>query len=309
LHDGPPAAEVPRNTRERAVARLSVGFLLDQVTTGVGGLSTRDAVLVMAINQANIVPLTRDANARSQYGGLDSPAPDSERRPVSINAIAGSLGLPFETARRRIRKLADQEVCILTSAGVVVPEAYLASPAYLHSIQAAHARLWAFYSQLQAGDLLDPLPPSAYHEDDIPIRGAARLLSDYILRTTEHLMRMTGDIISGLVLLSLFEVALAGPGRGVSLSRLAQRLDIPDETVRRHASELRGKGFCERGPNGLTTPEAALASAPLAGFMRDNSANVQRLFAGLAERGVIEAWQQAAAAVQAEADAARAKAS
>lgn len=307
--DDASGTEVPRNSREHAVARLSVGFLLDQVTTGVGGLNTRDAILVMAINQANIAPLTRDTEARSQYGGLDHAAPDAERRPVSINAIAASLGLPFETARRRIRNLADQGVCIVTKTGVVVPEAYLTSPAYLHSVQAAHARLWAFYAQLRLGELLEPLPPSAYHEHDIPIRGAARLLSDYALRTVEHLMRLTGDIVSGLVLLALLEISLVAPGRGVSLSRLAQRLDIPDETIRRHASELTSRGFCERGANGLTVPELALTTGVIAGLLRDNAANVQRLFAGLAERGVIEAWEQAAAAVQAEADAARAQAS
>jgi DNA-binding Lrp family transcriptional regulator len=309
LLDGAPGTEVSRNSREHAVARLSVCFLLDQVTTGVGGLATRDALLMMAINQANIAPLTRDPEARSQYGGLDRPAPDTERRPVSINAVAASLGLPFETARRRIRNLAERQVCVLTKTGVVVPESYLTSPAYLHSVQAAHARLWAFYAQLQLGSLLDPLPASAYHEDDIPVRGAARLLADYLLRETEHLMRLTGDVISSMVLLALLEVALLGPGRGISLSRLALRLDIPDETIRRHTGELRERGFCERGANGLTVPEAALASAPLAGFMRDNGANVQRLFAGLAERGVIEAWALTAAAVQAEADAARAQAS
>lgn len=300
MQEGQDTTEDQRDARDRAVARLSVAFLLDQVTTGVGGLSTRDAILVMAINQANIAPLTRDHDARSSYGGLDAPAPDDQRRPVSINAIAASLGLPFETARRRIRNMADQGVCVVSKAGVVVPSAYLASPAYLHSVQAAHARLWALYSQLQEADLLDPLPAAAYHEDNIPVRAAARLLSDYILRTTEWLMRAAGDIISGLVLLALLEVALAGPGRGLSLSRLAQRLDIPDETIRRHAGELQGKGLCERGPQGLTVPEAALAAGPVTALIRDNCADVQRLFAGLAERGVIEAWVHTAAVAQAE---------
>ncbi len=71
----------------------------------------------MAINQANNAPLTRDPEARARYGGLDALAPDGERRPVSINAVAASLGLPFETVRRRIRRLAAEQVCVAVGRG------------------------------------------------------------------------------------------------------------------------------------------------------------------------------------------------
>ncbi|MET0273034.1 MAG: hypothetical protein ABW360_08595, partial [Phenylobacterium sp.] len=91
--------------RARAVGELSLAFLLDQVTTSIGDLRPRDALLVLAINQANIAPLTRQPDTRRRYGSLEAAAPDEARRPVSVNAVAGSLGLPFETVRRRVRHL------------------------------------------------------------------------------------------------------------------------------------------------------------------------------------------------------------
>src|SRR5687768_16284064 len=90
--------------RDRVLADLSFNFRLDEMANVVGGREPIVALLVLAVNQANIAPLTLDPQARSRYGALEAPAPDAARRPVSISAVAASLGLPFETVRRRIRR-------------------------------------------------------------------------------------------------------------------------------------------------------------------------------------------------------------
>jgi hypothetical protein len=292
-------ADQSTNQRDRLLAGLSFAFLRDEMANGIGGLEPVDALLVLAINQANIAPLTRDPEARTRYGDLDAPAPDGARRPVSINAVAASLGLPFETVRRRIRRLAAEQVCALSSDGVVVPASFLASPSYVQSVLQAHERLRRFYVELRAAGLVDALPPPAFETDGVPVRAAARLLADYVLRASEGLMREAGNVITVLTLVALLAAALADEGRhgaaprGLSVRAVAVRLQLSAETVRRHAAELVEEGLCLRTAAGLLLTEETLARPGMRLLLAENAANVQRLLAGLAERGVIQAWEAA----------------
>jgi DNA-binding transcriptional ArsR family regulator len=284
-------------TPERKLARLSFAFLLDEMGNGVAGLDPLDALLVLAINQANIAPLTRDPAARARYGQLEAPAPDDERRPVSINAVAASLGLPFETVRRRIRRLAAAGVCTVSAEGVVVPASFLASPAYLQSVLVGHFRLKDFYFELLAAGLTGELPASSYElEDDIPMRAAARLLADYVLRTSEGLMREAGNVISTMILTALLAHALRETPAPLSVKGAAARLKLPPETVRRHLVQMAEDGLCLRTPAGAAMTPEILSRPGFVALFADNAKHVQRLLVGLAERGVILSWQAPGAA-------------
>ena len=279
--------------REQHVGHRSLAFLLDQVAIGIAGLSVRDGLLVMAVNQANIAPLTRDVDARIRYGHLENPAPDAERRPVSVSAVACSLGLPFETVRRRVRSLEAEGVFVVTDQGVIVPETFLSSPAFLQTSVTAHVRLRTFYRDLRQQGLLGPLPPSAFDVADVvPVRGATRLLADYVLREADHLRSEAGDVVSAVILLAILVPSTAPPigTRATPISALGQRLGMPTETVRRHTVHLVDQGLCVRTPAGLLVDREILARPRAIAWMRENAANVQRLFNGLAERGVVDAW-------------------
>ena len=274
---------------ERDLGLLSFAFILDEAATGIDALAPVDAMLVMAINQANIAPLTREPLARMRYGRMDAAAPDTRRRPVSINAVAASLRLPFETTRRRVRRLQEAGACAAVEGGVIVPEEFLTSPGYVQSVFESHNRLRAFFYEANAAGLVDELPRSAYPpEATVPVRAAARLLSDYMLRTLDMVMGITGDVVGVLVLLA----ALGSLDRPMSIAAVAQRLRMPAETVRRHVYDLVERGLCVRGPAGVHVPEDFLDRPVWRAFIRDNAINVQRLFAGLSERGVIEAWSR-----------------
>lgn len=295
------------------IARLSLGFTLDQVAAGLAGLSPLDALLVLAINQANIAPLTRDPVARQAYGALEHAAPDDARRPASINAMATSLGIPFETTRRRIKRLETRGVCtIMPGAGVVIPEAFLTSPSYLQSVMAANNRLVGFYGRLLDGALLDPLPDTHYDIDEgVPLRGAARLISDYLLRGLDGMLREGGDVVSAITLLGLVVAAIeeapwppeadwaltAVPFRATTTAELARRLDLPGETVRRHVLQLAEAGLATRTAAGVTVPRDILTRPTIHTIAEEHAAAVQRLFAGLAERGVVAAWEQMGAGI------------
>ena len=282
--------------RDRAVAHLSFNFMLDMAGQGLPGLKPLESLLVMAVNQANIAPLTRDPAARSRYGALETPAPDAERRPVSVRAVAASMRLPYETARRNLRRLEAQGACVVSEAGVVVPAAFMLSPGYFEAARAGHERLFALYRMLMARRLLDPLPGANYDEREPPIRGAVRLLSDYLLRASDALVAAAGALVSGLVVLPpLAAVAGAEPGHpaaALPVAWIGRRVQMPAETVRRHAHALAAKGLVALGPGGVTLADPALRCEPWRSVLRENAIAVQRMYAGLAERGVVAVWEQ-----------------
>jgi DNA-binding Lrp family transcriptional regulator len=302
----PPATAPPSeepHQRRRAVGNLSLAFLSDQFVLGIDGLASRDALLVLAINQANVILLTKDPDARRRYGDVAAAAPDVDRRPVSVSRIAASLNLPYETVRRRVHELERRGVCQSLDGGVIVPEAYLVSPEYVASIVAAHDRLQRFWRDLTAADLLEALPaPSYATEQGTPVRAAVRILADYLLRSAEHLLPIAGDATSTVVLLGVLglttevdpdPVTAATPvRRAVPMRELAERLGLPAETARRHAMGLAERGRCARTRGGYIVTEESLRRPEWQAFFEVNLANVQRLFANLAERGVIAAWER-----------------
>jgi hypothetical protein len=77
---------------------------------------------------------------------------------------------------------------------------------------------------------------------------------------------------------------------------VARRIQLPAEPVRRRAAELVERGLCESGPQGLTLADAALVSPGRRDLLRDNAVAVQRMYAGLAERGVVAVWERMAEA-------------
>jgi hypothetical protein len=51
--------------------------------------------------------------------------PDEARRPVSVKSLSDSLGLPYETVRRRLHDLSTRGWCRREPGGYVVPEEVL----------------------------------------------------------------------------------------------------------------------------------------------------------------------------------------
>jgi hypothetical protein len=230
---------------------------------------------------------------------LEHPAPDEARRPVSVRAVAASMQLPYETARRNIRRLETQGACAVSDAGVVVPAAFMTSPAYIEAARLGHERLQGLYRMLRGRQLLDPLPPPHYDEREPPIRGAVRIMSDYLLRASDAVVTRAGDLVTTLVILPILTAAAgtdpeAAPAP-LSVAAIARRTQLPAETVRRHAAALVADGVCESGPRGLTLTDHPLVSPTWNSLLRENTVAVQRMFAGLAERGVVAVWEQMSA--------------
>jgi hypothetical protein len=302
--------------RLRVTSRLTAAFLLDFIALARGEAHVLDALLASAIIQANVAEISRHADLAVEYAESDALPTDEMRRPVSMNAVASSLNLPFETVRRRVSAMAQEGFCQFVDGGVIVPTAVLAQPQYYIAAYKGYERLRAFYYQLRDLGLLPDLPPATVDlaAGTFPIRAASRLVGSYVLRIVEA-MGMAGAIVEGnlidaLVLMEVFRsnvehlshVQRGGEGFDptdmvsdgqripVSISTVARRLGLPHETVRRRASDLVKRGVCARTRGGLIIPARTLAHPALRQQLGGNAANLQRLFSALARLGVMQVW-------------------
>ena len=278
------------------MAQLSVLFLFDiaRVSRGAGDLL--EPVIVTAILQANQSALLSDPSQQLRYDDAAWALPDEERRPISVNAIAESLGLPFETVRRRIKSLAAQGFCVTTPAGVYVPQAAVTSPAYVQVVAERAGRLAELHGELARADLL---APTAGLEGFIveSARAADRQLANYMLRACGGLLALTGSAMDGMVLVALAAANIADLHlarlndwsaygalvQPCNASRLAVALGMSNETVRRRLHGLEEAGFCHRRPAGWTATIPADRQVLLGRQVDQNAQNIRRLFAALAE--------------------------
>jgi hypothetical protein len=106
--------------RIQAAARIAGDFLLRSVLLlserGEGDLML--GLIWLAIVQGNIAHIDRGGAARTPASA--GTPPDSLRRPVSVLSVAASLGLPYETTRRHVRKLQQMGVCHRVKGGVLI---------------------------------------------------------------------------------------------------------------------------------------------------------------------------------------------
>jgi DNA-binding Lrp family transcriptional regulator len=302
--------------RLRLTSRLTAAYLLDAVAISRGETHLLDALLAAAIIQANVAEIGRHADLQVAYAESDALPTDDIRRPVSMNAVATSLGLPFETVRRRVNLMIAGGFCKAVEGGVIVPSAALADPKYYVAAFQGYERLRTFYYQLRDLQLLQDLPPPTVDLANgvFPVRAVSRLVGSYILRIVETLgkegNRVEGNLVDALVLVEIFRSnvehlphAMRG-GEGftpgdmvgddqrapVSAGRVAKRLGLPEETVRRRVASLLKRGACVRVAGGLIIPSSVLASPVLRSALLANAGNLQRLFDSLSRLGVLQVW-------------------
>jgi DNA-binding Lrp family transcriptional regulator len=277
--DGPP-------WRGRAATRLALGFVLD-----IANLSRADGDLVeplvfAAIVEANQVAFRTDPELARRFSREGDTLPDELRRPISVSAVAQSLGMSFETVRRKVRAMMARGTVVATPAGVYVPAAVIAGPRHAGVQRMRAGRIWDFHQALAAagffadGGGLSGRPPPALH------RPVNRMLSQYVLRTYSRLGAMAGGVTEGFVLLGLWVAAgEAAAGASAGVSGVARRLAVPEETVRRHLKALAARGLAERAGRGWAPAVPKAHAAALAAWPAEDEAEVRRLFARLAEVG------------------------
>ncbi len=114
----------------RIVARLSVEYVLrsTKLLSELTGGDLMAGLVLHVIISGNVNHIDNDPKTFGRYASLDDVAPDEARRPISVLAVAGSLGLPYETTRRCVSKLIKDGLVIRVKGGVVAPSAVMEDP-------------------------------------------------------------------------------------------------------------------------------------------------------------------------------------
>lgn len=261
-----PSANPPR----RSAARAIQGFLIRIVRIS-GALHRGNiwaSVMLLSLKQAESTP---------------GPISAAIKRPISIRALALSLTLPYETARRHMRGLLDRRLCVregrsgYTTGNGAAARKLLALQYRLN----AEAFIEMLADMRAAGVDLDKLAivPGAVPRPENS--GANRLdvffrvANDFTLRLIEAGIAIHGNSLErGIVF-----VTIAGSNTNaiwrdpelanrygdtilpdglrvpVSMGEVARLTQMPKETVRRYANQLLREGDCVRvGKLGLIVP-------------------------------------------------------
>lgn len=142
--------------KERLIARHSVEYVLRSLRL-VAAHYGDDMILAVVANEivaANVAHLTA-THATATFDSLESVPPDELRRPVSALAVAGSLGVPRETARRHIKRLEALGMCRKVKGGYIIPSEKLSSPTNNEVVEQNVANLRRFIDRLQDDGVLD----------------------------------------------------------------------------------------------------------------------------------------------------------
>jgi DNA-binding Lrp family transcriptional regulator len=224
------------------------------------------------------------------------------RRPISVARLADSGNLPFESVRRVVQQLIVDGLCERVPGGVIVPRSTIERPENLRAVLANAAYVRKFMRDLQTTGLIGHVPSSltvAASADGTQIaRLVARQSAEYLLRAVQLLADTYGSARAGIVAQTIISANTAyldtrdGEGwryagigetppdearRPISISRIAESLGLPYETVRRQVEKLLEANVCVRVRGGVIVPGALLESPGAVRAMLANVGYVRKL--------------------------------
>lgn len=105
----------------RIISRASMDYVVSIYSAILRGSQHDpiDALILSTVAVANVAHLNADKALSQAYAGIETPEPQEIKRPISRNAVALSLGLSYETARRRIQKLLNEGALIEADGGLL----------------------------------------------------------------------------------------------------------------------------------------------------------------------------------------------
>lgn len=135
----------------RVAARVSTLYFLRfaKLISDQSGGDLLEGLIMHGIMAGNIGYFDEDPDNAGQYTSLDDVPPDSVRRPISVLAVAGSLGIPYETVRRHVSRLVKAGRCVRVKGGVLAPAAVIKRPGTDADILSNMANLRRLYRALK----------------------------------------------------------------------------------------------------------------------------------------------------------------
>lgn len=295
--------------RQARIALTCLKYVRDASAITRGEREAYDAFIPSTIGNASATILSQANETSVRFATAESPAPDEVLRPISVNALAQALGMPFETVRRRVKGLTEEGLIESTPAGVVILSRTIASPAYTAMVAAHFERARRFYWDMKALDAL--LPAQASSQSELlsaapPIRVVSRAVSDYFLRFAYPMIGLCGGLITAAVLAEVVlgatkdmdDTMLArwvhdagASGHPIKLVDAARPIRISRETARRHSKVLQQRGLVAATRRGLVATAPVELRDRLVHLTTVNLADARRFFATLGKFGVLTRWE------------------
>jgi len=272
--------------------RLIIRSISDfTVRAGVIGARAFDrddvtALIVSTIYSGNAAHLRFDEPAAlAALPGMRGGA--ASLRPVSVNAVAASVGMAYETVRERIETLCHGGLCERETGGVRLSSSGLMNPAFVTMWRETHHRFMITLQQIGALGLDIAAAfrlPATSPVNSPPLMLAARVIIDFEVRLLGHLVPTFGSVMRGHIwsavlafnlehLLSdrfrawrhaTIEQEADASRRPVSIRTIALHLEQPYETTRRHMRALADAGAIVEVPGrGFYVPRPPVPNPPL----------------------------------------------
>ncbi|WP_369059116.1 winged helix-turn-helix transcriptional regulator [Caulobacter sp. 73W] len=296
---------MPADLRAAYVVLASIAFARDYTFTLRGDEEFLDTFIFGAIVDANFGALDAQPRLGVAFGDADSYAPEALRRPITTHAVAQSLSISPETARRRIKRLVQDGKVRVGPKGLIATDAGIASPTYKSIQMANYDRTAAFYRLMRMLGAA-PAPSAEPAAGEAPlVRVVGRATSEYTLRRVQDLMDICGGVL-GLACIGETIVCnlrdIDGPGlvnwietrgatgRPVSTREVARGAKLPYETVRRQIDGLSKKGLIRKDRTGVVAvcPDTMIPTVIEA--IQSNAIDLRRLFNRLDRAGVLSTW-------------------
>jgi len=276
--------------------RLVMRLLLEFMVAALPPLARwQDGDLARGIVFLAILQAGRPRFAELARRGIVAwPRSDEALKPVSVNSLAASLGLPYETTRRHVQRLtAAGLVRRVDAQGVIVPECAVTSDAFAAYAAELHALFLKMLRGLRAvGFDFDSLGRGeVVAADDAPDEvtpdaAVRHVVLDFVLRLVEcgvaaHDNDMMRAFVFSTIMSANAEPYTAAPGaawdfatleqsppesrrRPITVRELSLRIGIPYETTRRAvAVMLADKDIVRVGRGGLINPQISPRDAKL----------------------------------------------
>jgi biotin operon repressor len=146
---------VTRNPRQ--ATRLTIEYFLRGVKANAEYFEGDFlfALVLLGILSANNRRIIRSPEIAAAYPAITDVPAASHRAPISVTALARSLGLSYETARRKVHRLIDKGMCARTDDGLVLTDQALSGERFMELIRVGNANLRKLITALQRDGLIE----------------------------------------------------------------------------------------------------------------------------------------------------------
>jgi hypothetical protein len=270
----------------------------------MAGVDPTDAIIAASVAMTAVAHLDAPEGGGDRYATFDKAPPPGIRKPITVSALARSLGLPRETVRRRAGGLAEAGWLERSSDGLTSVPAFMDVTGHQQFLERVNLAGLTMLRSLGYPDRADRQDGAWVDVEAIGVRDRqfSRLCLQFALRLYEAATRLTGDLERSLVLITVIsltfdpdadktlegeepEFRLSGPP--VPRLALAGVLDIHPETLRRLLIRLERNRMLVREPEGFRPSTALLTGEALARSVEQTVVQIRNLVRILARAGFL----------------------